>query len=373
MSEQQQSPIKIPLAESVSFEKGQEVDELISISLDPDVSITEEEEFILLNGQIELSGEYKRNKEINEVEGDEGEETRADEAEKFTRIFPVDITIPRSKIQHMEDVYIEIESFDYDLPGNSVLNIEAEVSVYGLYGDHNETVIQNDDSQLSQALLEEIEREEKQLDEEHAVEVEVQTSEQPSGGFEEEREEEDNTFVPFSATAHTHEEKDGANRPQAQTPQLNPFPFPELDDLKMEEVAHRLKGLFQKVNTESSSHHAQDSPDIFNMESESSHLEVEDLPDDSSDYAQEKEAKAKKKKKEKYKTISFADFFSRNEQENAAKMKICLVQQGDSVDRLADKYNISAQQLLRANQLEPNADLYEGQVLYIPEKQMLRK
>ena len=33
---------------------------------------------------------------------------------------------------------------------------------------------------------------------------------------------------------------------------------------------------------------------------------------------------------------------------------------------LADRYNVSVQNLLRVNQLEINQDVYEGQVLYVP-------
>ncbi|MFK4997561.1 LysM peptidoglycan-binding domain-containing protein [Bacillus sp. N9] len=47
---------------------------------------------------------------------------------------------------------------------------------------------------------------------------------------------------------------------------------------------------------------------------------------------------------------------------------MCFVQHGDSIQGLAEKYNVSAQQILWANQLEANQDVYAGQVLYIPVK-----
>ena len=43
-----------------------------------------------------------------------------------------------------------------------------------------------------------------------------------------------------------------------------------------------------------------------------------------------------------------------------------IVQNGETLDYLADKYEISVQQILRMNHLEINQDVYEGQVLYIP-------
>jgi len=75
-----------------------------------------------------------------------------------------------------------------------------------------------------------------------------------------------------------------------------------------------------------------------------------------------------KKKKDKYKSMSFADFFARKEDESHTKMRVRLVQQGDSIQQLADKYDVSVQQILRANRLEASHEVYEGQVLYIPAK-----
>ena len=76
-----------------------------------------------------------------------------------------------------------------------------------------------------------------------------------------------------------------------------------------------------------------------------------------------------KKKKDKYKSMSFADFFARKEEDSSAKLRVCLVQQGDSLQRLADKYDISVQQILRANRMDASQDVYEGQAIYIPVKQ----
>ncbi|MFE7152626.1 LysM peptidoglycan-binding domain-containing protein, partial [Heyndrickxia sporothermodurans] len=82
---------------------------------------------------------------------------------------------------------------------------------------------------------------------------------------------------------------------------------------------------------------------------------------------QEEETNNKKKKKfGKYESISLADFFARKTDEKAAKLKVCIVQQGETLDVLAEKYDISVQQILRMNHLEINQDVYEGQVLYIP-------
>ena len=44
---------------------------------------------------------------------------------------------------------------------------------------------------------------------------------------------------------------------------------------------------------------------------------------------------------------------------------MCIVQKGETLDDLAERYSISVQTLLQSNELQPNQDIYEGQVLYI--------
>ena len=60
MSFDKQSYLRFSLEESVWFQKGQEVDELISISLDPDITIQESDQYITIKGSLELTGEYNR-------------------------------------------------------------------------------------------------------------------------------------------------------------------------------------------------------------------------------------------------------------------------------------------------------------------------
>ncbi|MFB8735328.1 LysM peptidoglycan-binding domain-containing protein [Bacillus sp. SL00103] len=51
-------------------------------------------------------------------------------------------------------------------------------------------------------------------------------------------------------------------------------------------------------------------------------------------------------------------------------MKICIVQQEDTVDRICERYQLNVQSsLLRTNSLSVDAELEEGQILYIPEYQ----
>lgn len=55
------------------------------------------------------------------------------------------------------------------------------------------------------------------------------------------------------------------------------------------------------------------------------------------------------------------------EEEKFSRMKICIVQQQDTIDRVCERYDITSQQLIRTNSLSFDDELEEGQLLYIPE------
>jgi len=49
-----------------------------------------------------------------------------------------------------------------------------------------------------------------------------------------------------------------------------------------------------------------------------------------------------------------------------ATMRLYFVQSGDTIDEIAERYQINISSILRVNDLEGNEDLKEGELLYIP-------
>lgn len=65
--------------------------------------------------------------------------------------------------------------------------------------------------------------------------------------------------------------------------------------------------------------------------------------------------------------MSLTEFFARKEdEEQLTKVKVCIVQPNDTIDLISERYDVTPQTLMRANQLELNQEVHEGQVLYIP-------
>jgi len=73
------------------------------------------------------------------------------------------------------------------------------------------------------------------------------------------------------------------------------------------------------------------------------------------------------KKKKHYESISLKEFFARKDEEKPAKLKVCIVQNGETIDQIAERYEVSVQQIIKENQLETTQSVSGGQVLYIPE------
>ena len=61
------------------------------------------------------------------------------------------------------------------------------------------------------------------------------------------------------------------------------------------------------------------------------------------------------------------DLFTEEEESQQIKVRVCIVQNGENIDVLADRYKTSVQQIARINELELTDDLKAGQVIYIPE------
>ncbi|MED4703102.1 LysM peptidoglycan-binding domain-containing protein [Bacillus velezensis] len=130
--------LQFSVEESICFQKGQEVSELLSISLDPDIRVQEVNDYVSIKGSLELTGEYNIDHSSHFEELDRElrhvEEVRAreDGTAELIHCFPVDITIPKNKVSHLNDVFVYIDAFDYQLTDSRILTIQADLAIEGL-------------------------------------------------------------------------------------------------------------------------------------------------------------------------------------------------------------------------------------------------
>ncbi|WP_050181201.1 hypothetical protein [Domibacillus robiginosus] len=105
----------VALQEDVVFPEGEEVDELLSISLDPQVVI----QGASVQGSIEVTGEYR----INDHFGMEEDSVR-----QFFRHIPVQAILPPDQ-RAADGADIEIHTFDYTVKKPDRLILEAELAI----------------------------------------------------------------------------------------------------------------------------------------------------------------------------------------------------------------------------------------------------
>ncbi|MEH7074228.1 stage VI sporulation protein D [Neobacillus drentensis] len=380
LSQENQSCLRFSLEESLWFRKGQEVEELVSISLDPDITIQENDQYVTIKGSLELTGEYKSYETNNETD-DEGVTSqkfveRVDEREEgtceFTHRFPVDITIPNNRIQSIYDIDVIVESFDYSIPERSCLKLAAELTISGLYGSE-----QQQEEEVEE--IEVVHRAEPEIEEEEEVEVELEVVQ---SNFQD-------NFL-FEAEARKQQEEEESVEILPKFPTFNYQPQDDFEEEEEEEnqPAWNLQEARSEVSQEEQSEENEPAWYLQEARSEASQPQesapekvVEAVPvpiahaeevhhqaeESSSSSDEEPPKNVKKKKPAKKKSMTLTEFFARKDESAAqAKVKVCIVQKGDTVSSVADRYDVSVQNLLRVNNLEINQDIYEGQVLYIP-------
>ncbi|MDF2854767.1 MAG: hypothetical protein K0Q87_618 [Neobacillus sp.] len=378
LSQENQSCLRFSLEESLWFRKGQEVEELLSISLDPDITIQENDQYVTIRGSLELTGEYKSNEENNGHEEEsvasqkyvERVDVREEGNCEFTHRFPVDITIPNNRIQSIYDIDVIVDSFDYAFAERSCLKLSAELTISGLYDSAQNEV---DDAQEEETPREVEVAETEQVQEEPQYEVLHRF--QPNS---EEEDQEEDTFL-FAVEARKQKEEEKKETiPDLPTfnyqPQLQKEPEVREEDLQPVRS-------FQEKRSEGNQPpvgEIVEQDEVIELELEPVEKEppmlVEEeaeevvlMVDESSSSPDNTPKHVLKKKPSKKKTMTLTEFFARKEEETEhAKVKMCIVQKGDTLDKLADRYDVSVPNLLRENNLDLNQDVYEGQVLYVP-------
>ncbi|TCN24548.1 stage VI sporulation protein D [Mesobacillus foraminis] len=416
MSTGNQSCLRFSLEESVWFQRGQEVAELVSISLDPNITIQENDQYVTIKGSLELTGEYK-----SDQTDDDGTELEAGTRQihsvmereegylEFLHRFPVDITIPQNRIESIYDIDISVESFDYDFPERGSLKLSAELAITGLYGDQQHGSDEREE-ELEGPVEAEEDLEPYYLKREQEVPPELSDLTDHSVAEEEsaslkEAESLNELFAPFKAEARKEPE---AEQIKENTPELNnvrneekvsAFSSQERGEEQQTKqpdmVSHRNEGLAQPKPEEPPLNEGKDDEEAPLLETETeTEAETESVSEpetgpelqgepvmeqsgpiinekaqqqeESSSSPSQDEPKATGKKISKKKGLSIAEFLARKEESEVAKIRVCIVQQGDTLQHIAERYEVSVQQLLNVNHLGLDQDVAEGQVLYVP-------
>ncbi|USB34245.1 LysM peptidoglycan-binding domain-containing protein [Paenibacillus sp. YPG26] len=92
------------------------IQELVELELLPRIQVVPGDEYASLRGHLHVSGLYR---------GDGG-------TQELTHLIPVEITVPLSRVNRLEDITVEIENFDVDVLSPHSLNITGVLSLRGI-------------------------------------------------------------------------------------------------------------------------------------------------------------------------------------------------------------------------------------------------
>jgi len=450
--------LRFTLEESIWFQKGQEVAELYSISLDPNVTIQESDEYVVIRGTLDLSGEYKINLSSGESEIKhysqgyypktiQSVEDSGNGTQEFNHRFPVDISIPYNRVESVDDIGVNIHTFDYTLIEKNCLKLQADLLVTGIYGEQpartqREELVDEQEQEVSSQSRMEMEQESSsqqyseqevsraEMEEESSShqysEVEQELSLQSRAELEEESSSQSNTELEEESSVESSEEaiadrkmeplnrsipedvesstEDDLFKPFYVEARKQPddessttvFKPKKRTTLKGDQEDSQTETVAKKAEMEEVRSQEAADPVVFQQTAEPVYEEsakeqlvaeaeqkqdkkyhhlldlvrkpepLETTPVEAQRSKQYKKNKQESKEETKEKHVSLTDFFGRKQEEEVVKMKVCIVQQGDTLDILSERYDVSVQTLMNSNMLEPAMDIYEGQVLYIP-------
>lgn len=408
----QNNRLQFSVEESIYFKNGQEVSELLSISLDPDILVQEVNDYVSIRGSLELTGEYNINQE--ELMGESSSyasyrqadevKVREDGTAELLHQFPVDITIPKNKISHLNDVFVFIDAFDYQLTESRLLTIQADLAIEGLLDEGTPEPLVEEPYEFVHRAEEEYgdvtyeyqaqpEYEEQEMlpREEHEENAEQQAALQHEARTEQEEDEIDIETVMVEETEEEeeNEEEEAVALGYRSFPEAQVQEPPFFDPPKLLEEEERDDTFFEvevRKDPEAESKEEEEPPAYPAFESPTYQMEqTQEERDDSYQFERLYEREAPKvyesaQEAEEFEhdqreasgsenSLYLTKLFAKQEEEDFSRMKICIVQQEDTVDRICERYQLNVQQLLRTNSLSVDAELEEGQILYIPEYQ----
>ncbi|MCP8617022.1 stage VI sporulation protein D [Salirhabdus salicampi] len=369
MSQEEQNVFTFELNELLWFKKGQEVQELIGIALEPDISIHEAEDQIFIRGVIELSGEYmpavsdRFTEDENQIISFQDHSTKRyildvrsfeDGLNEFHYNIPVEITIPKYRIPSLDDVMVEVDHFDYEIPDTSRLKLQARVIIHGIKQETIETeqVVERGEEESSTFQWE-------SKDQQFSFDVTFKDDEaftKDGDGVKDETEEA-STYEPPRDEQPVEVDQVIVEDDEETTIEMEA----EAEEEKSEEKEkdrwfHKKKSqtfeeFFAKGKDEPKDEDVEESSQWGSVSPSSDDDETKGKLESSDEYARDE-------------TSYLIDMFG-NGEDAFTKIRMCIVQQSDTLDTIAERYELPKTQIIRVNNIEEN-DIREGEILYIP-------
>jgi stage VI sporulation protein D len=405
MSHASNQSLQFSIDETVWLRNGFEAEEILSLALDPDITIEESTQYIAIKGSLRLTGEYKPAQ--SEESGDRDEDVAFRVVDELTETedgtaymehhFPVDITIPASRVRSIEDLYVTVDSLDYSQPNKSCIQLLADISISGLVNQESETFNREEQVEEVEASYDPFEtvsyESYREPEEESAIPEgpKVEFSEREESAIPEgpkvEFSEREESAIPEGPKVELSEREESviSEGPKVELSAREESVEINITEVVEEEVVEPLRNEIpaekkevnvQPIETPFKQFKTETAEVVLDLKAKASKVGKEPVVETVSAVVEEvdgdeqvaEEVKANKVKvNRKDENALYLTKMLTNETEQFSRVKICIVQEGDNLETIAERYKVPVTNILRRNQLSTDT-IDEGQVLYIPVK-----
>ncbi|PKR79129.1 hypothetical protein CEY16_05090 [Halalkalibacillus sediminis] len=365
MSHYENDPFLFDLSEKINFRQGDEIDDLYGISVEPEISVIHEDDFIQLRGVLVISGDYQsmaseaplymvddqeENNYVHHVRALDNGFTN------FQYPIPVDITIPRSKINETDELRVEVQYFDYEIPEPSTMNVFTKIRLEGVEWNDQSSSEANSDFSLKGIPPQDVTFQQpyqppqppSSYNEPESEPAEQREDQSADKGREFWQKKESKSFKDFFYKKEENLPEDNVSPKKQNQPKKEEVPEsnaePEYEEKPEMNMPPENKEMVQEAE-----------------QKENEKMEAESELDEN--VSPEEEVEDGKKKK---KGLSYLSNFFRDGEAGSTKMKIRFVQQNETIQSIAEDYKVPVSKLERINQLEAGHDLQAGDLLYVP-------
>jgi stage VI sporulation protein D len=395
LTQDHSSKLSFSIEESVWLNKGQEVDEIVSLSLDPEITVQENGDYVLIRGGLKLTGEYRSNENNRSTEEENStlsnqvafrsiEEVtlNADGTGEIKHYFPIDVTIPQDRINSLDEIYVIVESFDYDLPERGCIQLTADVAITGMSTKKIPNVVEEEVRSYQEEIdnenveqesrtfhfeaYSEPESDEPRLEVEHIEDVEANDFQQAIVNLdnEAERAEEVQVQLELSEEVVEVEQKLEIKPPSVAFGVIKDRPKQEVTVEVTEQLEEKKDQPFSMLKSLAGERKTKQVKQAQAVQKDRNNVDVKgEVKVTQVEVQLEKEVPETKPQKEEN-ALYLTKMLTKGE-EDFKKLKICIIRENETLDTIAARYEVNQSTLIRVNRLD-NANVEEGQILYIP-------
>lgn len=410
----QSSGLRFDIYERVQLtEENEDIGQLEEIELIPSIELNVDDTQAVLSGHLQLSGSYSNLRSVQQ---------------QLEHKIPVEITLPLHRIKNADNIGIEIENFDVELLSARTLNVTGVLSLSGLElnrpdqvnwaseeavfvhektDSRQKTTVQAETSDWRSAAAEETSAEAEKADSDFTPEkaenfrsasdqsaesgssfgsasssADRTTEAEQKQAAELEAAAERSSSRRLEASEHVQAEAASSrNAEETLTDAESDEAAAADEDEEKRKLVQEPKIAFSKQQNDESNAFTKQLSTVFNKETQSSLVQSretsnEDQAEPSADAVQEEAERAAEDEQEQAAVsengLEWKKLFLSQEEEEAqqfSRLKLCIVQKDETIETIAERYQLNPREILLYNRLNDETSLTEGQIVYIPQTQ----